>query len=174
MTDNQIDLNGFIIALCEAPKRWINQATDGLTEDQLHYRPTPDSNSIAWLIWHLSRWRDRISATVSGEVEVWISDGWDRRFNMESGRTGLGDTTEQVAGFRVDRDLLMGYANAAHDALVQRVSKLTPEQFEQSTEYRPGVERPAWSALVSVMEDSAEHTGQINYLRGMITGPGWR
>ena len=105
---------------------------------------------------------------------MWISDGWDRRFSMESDRTGLGDTPEQVASFRVDRDVLMGYANAAHNAIVQRVSKLTPEQFVATTEYRPGVTRPAWNALVSVMEDSAEHTGQINYLRGMINGPGWR
>jgi hypothetical protein len=93
---------------------------------------------------------------------------------MSPDRTGLGDTLEQVAAFRVDRDTLLGYAEAAHQALVQRVSQLTPEQFEGPVEYVPGSSRPAWRALVSVMGDSSEHTGQINYLRGMVSGHGWR
>jgi hypothetical protein len=48
------------------------------------------------------------------------------------------------------------------------------EQLEQSIEYAPGSERPAWRALISVVEDTAEHVGQINYLRGMVSGHGWR
>ena len=174
MPDSKVDLNQFIIALSESPRRWINEATGGLTEEQLFYQPTSDTNSIAWLIWHLSRWRDKVSASIVGEPQVWTSQGWDRRFNISAERTGLGDTPEQVAAFRVDRDTLLGYAEAAHQALVERVSRLTPDEFEKPVEYTPGSSRTAWRALISVMGDSSEHTGQINYLRGMITGKGWR
>src|SRR3546814_8941573 len=31
---------------------------DGLSEDQLAHRPGPGANSIAWLIWHLTRVQD--------------------------------------------------------------------------------------------------------------------
>jgi hypothetical protein len=55
MSDSKVDLIQFIIALCESPYRWIKEATDGLTNEQLFYQPTPHSNSIAWLTWHLSR-----------------------------------------------------------------------------------------------------------------------
>jgi len=174
MTTEKVSLNQFIIALCESPNRWIHQSTDGLTDEQLYYRPSSDTNSIAWLIWHLSRWRDKISAAVVGEPQVWASEGWAQRFDIDPDRTGLGDTLEQVAAFRVERDLLLGYASAAHNAIVERVSRMTAEQFEKEIEYSPGSSRPAWRALVSVMGDSSEHTGQINYLRGMITGHGWR
>ena len=174
MNDNKVDLNQFIIGLCESPYRWIKQTTDELTEEQLYYQPTPDTNSIGWLIWHLSRWRDRISANIAGEPQVWVSEGWDKRFSMGGERTGLGDTLEQVAAFRVERDALLGYAEAAHQAIVERVSKFTPEQLVEPIEYSPGSSRPAWRALISVVEDSAEHTGQINYLRGVILGHGWR
>ena len=75
MAENSVDLNQFIIALCQAPYRWIKQATDGLTEEQIYSQPTPDTNSIGWLIWHLSRSRDRISAEVAGEPQVWTSEG---------------------------------------------------------------------------------------------------
>jgi hypothetical protein len=174
MTSEKVTLNQFIIALCESPNRWIHQATDGLTDEQLYHQPTSDTNSIAWLIWHLSRWRDKISASVAGEPQVWASEGWAQRFGIDPDRTGLDDTLEQVTAFSVERDLLLGYASAAHNALVERVSRMTPEDFGKEIEYMPGSSRPAWQALVSVMGDSSEHTGQINYLRGMITGRGWR
>ncbi|MDA0734896.1 MAG: DUF664 domain-containing protein [Chloroflexi bacterium] len=174
MVDDNITLNRFTIALCEAPFRWIKQATEELADEQLYYQPTPETNSIAWLIWHLSRWRDKISATVADEPQVWVSEGWSQRFGMSNDRTGLGDTLEQVTSFRVERDLLAGYAAAAHNAIVARLSRLTPKQFEKSIEYAPGSVRPAWRALISVIEDSAEHAGQINYLRGMVSGHGWR
>ena len=174
MTTQKVSLNQFVIALCESPNRWIQQATDGLTDEQLHLQPSPDTNSIAWLIWHLSRWRDKISATIAGEPQVWISGGWAQRFNIDPDRTGLGDTPEQVAAFRVDRNLLLGYASAAHNAIVERVSSMTADQFGMEIEYQPGSSRPAWRALISVMGDSSEHTGQINYLRGWMTGQGWR
>ena len=174
MTTEKVSLNQFIIALCESPNRWINQATDGLTDEQLYYRPSSDTNSIAWLIWHLSRWRDKISAAIAGEPQVWASEGWAQRFNIDPDRTGLGDTLEQVANFAAEPELLLGYASAAHNAIVERVSRMTPEDFDREIEYMPGSSRPAWRALISVMGDSSEHTGQINYLRGMITGQGWR
>ena len=174
MTTEKVSLNQFIIALCESPNRWIHQATEGLTDEQIYHQPSSDTNSMAWLIWHLSRWRDNISAAIAGEPQVWVSEGWAQRFDIDPGRTGLGDSLEQVAAFKVERGLLLGYASAAHNALVERVSRMTPEDFEKEIEYSPGSTRPAWRALISVMGDSSEHTGQINYLRGMITGSGWR
>jgi hypothetical protein len=174
MTTDRIDLNRFIVDRLDAAYRWIENLSEGITDEQFYYQPTEDSNSIAWLVWHLSRWRDRISASVAGETEVWVSDGWAQRFGMPEERTGLGDTAEQVAAFRVPRDQVLGYAEAAHRAIVERVRKLTPEQFDQQAEYTPGNLRPTWQVLAGVIGDSTEHVGQINYLRGMTAGLGWR
>ena len=69
----EVTLNQFIIALLEAAYRSIKQATDDLTDEQLYYQPTAETNSIAWLVWHLSRWRDAVSATISGESQIWMS-----------------------------------------------------------------------------------------------------
>ena len=174
MGGDQVDLNQLIVAQLDSAYRWIAMAADGLTDEQLYYQPTSDTNSIAWLVWHLSRWRDAKGATISGMPQVWISEGWAERFGIAADRTGLGDTAEQVASFRADRDSLLGYAGAAHRAIVECVSKLAPEQFEQPVEYMPGDLRPVWTVLIGVVGDSTQHVGQINYLRGMITGLGWR
>ena len=143
-TENSVDLNSFIVALTEAPYRWIKDASENLNDEQLYHQPTADTNSIAWLIWHLSRWRDKISAAAAGESQVWVKGGWDKRFGMSSDRTGLGDTTEQVASFRIGRAELFGYAESAHNALVEWVASLSIEQLEQEIEYNADQGSPAW------------------------------
>jgi hypothetical protein len=86
----------------------------------------------------------------------------------------LGDTPEQVAAFRAERDILFGYVDAAHRAPIERVAHLTATRFEQPVDHPPGTSRPAWQALAGMCGDSYQHAGQIAYLRGMITGYGWR
>ena len=174
MTTEHVDLNKFIVDRLDAAYRWIERLSEDVTDEQFYYQPKDDCNSIAWLVWHLSRWRDRTSANVSGQTQVWISQGWAQRFGMAEERTGLGDTPEQVAAFRVPRDQVLGYAEAAHRAIVERVVNLTPEQFERQVEYSPGNVRPAWQVLAGAIGDSTEHVGQINYIRGMTAGLGWR
>ena len=174
MTTEHVNLNLFIVDRLEAAYRWTERLSEDMTDEQFYYQPTPDTNSIAWLVWHLSRWRDRISASVTGEAQVWISEGWAQRFGIEAERTGIGDTPEQVASFRVPRDQVLAYAGAAHRAIVERVSRLTPEQFDNPVEYVPGDLLAALRVLAGVIGDSTEHVGQINYLRGMTAGLGWR
>ena len=169
-----IDLNGFIRAVFESSYGWIKNACDGLTEEQLHYQPAKDSNPIAWLVWHLSRVKDRVTATISGEGEVWVTEGWNERFGIDADATGAGDSPEQVAALRVNSDLLFGYADAAHRVTLQRLAEITPERLGQPVEYVLGDTRPAWQAIRGMLGDSYQHTGHITYVRGMITGYGWR
>ncbi len=75
MTTEHIDLNRFIVDRLDASYLWIERLRDGITDEQFYYQPSADSNSIAWLVWHLSRWRDRTSAIVSGEIQIWTSEG---------------------------------------------------------------------------------------------------
>src|SRR5438128_11818998 len=124
MTSDGVDLNQFIIALLEAAYRSLKQATEGLTDEQLYYQPTTETNAIAWLVWHLSRWRDAISATISGEPQVWVCEGWAARYGMSGERTGMGDTPSQVTAFRVERAVLFCYVVSAHRVAVERVYTL--------------------------------------------------
>jgi len=174
MTTEKVNLNLFIVDRLDAAYRWIEQLSEDVTDEQFFHQPTSDTNSIAWLVWHLSRWRDRVSALVAGETQVWISEGWAQRFGMAEERTGLGDTPEQVSSFRVPRDQVLGYAASAHRAIVERVLKIPPEQFDQEVESAYGDRRPVWRLMAGVIGDSTEHVGQINYLRGITAGLGWR
>ena len=176
MTDNgPIDVTTFALALLEGAHRTLTQAMDGLTEERLCQQPSPDTNSIGWLAWHLSRWKDRFAADAAGEPQVWVSEGWAGRFGMDEERHGQGDSLEQVAAFRPAHELLQGYVEAAHAATVERVARLTPERLLEEAPYVPGgTARPIWRSLAGTVSDFSQHTGQIAYLRGLITGYGWR
>jgi hypothetical protein len=79
-----------------------------------------------------------------------------------------------VKAFRVERENLFGYAEAAHRETIERVKHLATTRFDEPVEHPPGTSRPAWQALAGMCGDSYQHAGQIAYLRGMITGYGWR
>ena len=171
--DEPIDLIGFMQAVVDRSYRWVKDACDGLNEDQLRYQPTPESNSIAWLVWHSSRVKDQVTARISREDEVWVTEGWAQRTGMESDATGVGDSPEQVASFPVASRLLFGYADSAHRAAMRRLSTVTPAQLAQPVEYVLGDTRPNWDAIRGMLGDSYSHAGQVAYLRGMVTGRGW-
>lgn len=163
------------VALLENAYRALRRAMDGLTEEQLHWRPKPHTNPIAWMAWHQSRWKDRYGALLAGGPEAWVSDGWAQRFGMAPERTGLGDTEAQVAAFHATPDLLSGYVEAAHRAVVERVKGATPVQWTRPVQYITGRGEPipAWRAFINTAMDFTQHTGQIAYVRGLITGRGW-
>lgn len=170
-----VDLGHFAVIYFEQTYRTVLEALDGLTDEQLYQQPTADTNSIGWLVWHLFRWQDQLASRAAELPEVWREQGWPERFGVAPERTGQGDTLEQVADFRPARDVLMGYAKAVHEAVADRLAALTPERFAGAAGYADGrPPRPLWRSLAATMSDTGQHTGQIAYLRGLITGYGWR
>src|SRR5699024_3965243 len=81
----------------------VHSAVEGLDADQLAYRPTETSNSIAWLVWHLTRIQDDHIADVAGSEQIWTAAGWTRQFGLplEVSDTGFGHSPEDVAAVRV-------------------------------------------------------------------------
>src|SRR5579863_9321186 len=92
----------------------VHHAVDGLSTSELAFRVDNDANSIAWLVWHLTRVQDDHISDVSGVEQVWTSGGWADRFGLPFGRlaTGYEQTSEEVAAVQVDAELLTAY----HDA----------------------------------------------------------
>ena len=109
----------------------------------------------------MSRARDLITSNISGENQVWISNGWADRFGLDAEDVGIGDSPEKVAAFHAGRSLVMGYLDDAHEATMRRLSMIPTEQFDQLVVYALGDTRPVWRALVGMPGDSTQHTGQI-------------
>ena len=62
----------------------VHAAVADLTPEQLAYRVNSDANSIAWLVWHLTRIQDDHIAGVAQTGPVWTSGSWVERFGFRS------------------------------------------------------------------------------------------
>jgi hypothetical protein len=147
----------------------VDELTDRLTDDQADYRPSPEANSIAWLIWHSARVQDIQLAPIAGVEQVWLRDGWVDRFGLDLPRndTGYGHSAEEVAKVRASADLLSGYYRAVHKVTLEYVAGVTADELSRivDTNWDPPV--TASARLVSIIDDCAQHLGQAAYVRGI-------
>src|SRR4030081_2276675 len=93
-------------------------AVEGVGLARLTEAPVPGTNSIAWLVWHLTRVQDHHVADAFGGDQIWMSEGWAERFDLglPVGGTGYGHGPAQVAAVRASPRLLAGY----HAAVAER------------------------------------------------------
>jgi hypothetical protein len=143
---------------------------DGATQPLLAFRPDADANSIAWLVWHLTRIQDDHVADVAGREQVWTAQGWARRFDLpfDDADTGYGHSPTEVDAVRVDPELLTGYLDAVHEQSVAFVSGLGPEDLDRIVDERWDPPVSLGVRLVSVINDDQQHVGQAAYVRGLI------
>ena len=150
--------------------RIVHASGEGLTQDQLAYRPEQSANSIAWLIWHLTRIQDAHLAPATGLDEAWFEHGWDDRFGMPGDHSvGYGDGPVQVAALRPDTpELLLGYHDSVFERTCSYLDAIDADELDRVVDmsYDPPV--TAGVRLVSVISDNLQHAGQARYLRGII------
>jgi hypothetical protein len=146
-------------------------AIDGLTDDQLAARLAPDANSIAWLVWHLTRVQDDHVADVAGAEQVWTAQDFVTRFDLpfDSSATGYGMNSEEVGHVRVGAELLADYLRAVHEATVAYVATLVPEDLDRIVDERWDPPVTLGVRLVSVVSDDLQHAGQAAFARGLLT-----
>jgi hypothetical protein len=148
----------------------VHSCVDGLAPDDLAYRPDGAANSIAWLVWHLTRIQDDHVANVAGSDQVWTAGGWSDRFGLplDVADTGWGHGPDQVAAVRADAELLRGSYDATDEATLRYVRTLSSADLDRvvDTNWDPPVTLGV--RLVSVIGDDLQHVGQAAYVKGIV------
>ncbi|MFE2580793.1 DUF664 domain-containing protein [Streptomyces sp. NPDC059378] len=149
----------------------VHSVVEGLDPDDLHARPGPEANSVAWLVWHLTRVQDDHLADAFGLEQVWLSQEWEKRFGLDLPRldTGYGHTSAQVAKVRVDSGLLLtGYYDAVHEQSLTALRGVAAKDLEQVVDTRWDPPVTLGVRLISVLSDDLQHVGQAAYVRGLL------
>ncbi|MYS08573.1 DUF664 domain-containing protein [Streptomyces sp. SID6041] len=148
----------------------VHEAVEGLTEEQLATRIDPDANSIAWLVWHLTRVQDDHLAGAFDTDQLWEADGWRDRFGLPFGRgaTGYSQSSAEVGRVRASADLLLAHYDAVHARTVDLVRPVTNADLDRivDTAWDPPVTLGA--RLVSVIAEDLQHAGQAAFVRGVV------
>lgn len=116
----------------------VHEAVEGLTDEELAARVDPDANTVAWLVWHLTRVQDDHLADAFDTDQLWTSDGWADRFGLPFPKraTGYGQTSEQVGAVRAPAELLLGYHDAVHARTEELVRTLTNADLDRIVDTR--------------------------------------
>lgn len=156
----------------------LERTLNGLSVDDLKWQPQPDTNNIGWLAWHLTRVQDDHIASLMGEEQLWVKDGWHAKFNRPADPKdrGFGHTPEQVAAFESPgAEILLSY----HQAVLERSKRffLTLSETDLDRELNEPQYQPLPTVgvrLISVLADNLQHAGQAAYVRGLRQGKGWQ
>src|SRR5438270_3436145 len=106
----------------------LKAALEGLTAEQLAFRPPEHANSVAWLAWHLTRVEDDHISELAGTPQAWVAAGWHARFGKpaDPADTGFVYKAEAVAKIRPDGpEILVEYYDAVHKRSLDYLNKLT-------------------------------------------------
>ena len=118
----------------------VHEALRGLTPEQLAVRLDADANSIAWLVWHLTRIQDDHIAAVADVASVTVASG----------------------------DLLVGYYDAVHEQTIRFVERLTDPDLDRIVDEAWDPPVTLGVRLVSVINDNDQHAGQAAFVHGIV------
>ena len=148
----------------------VEEVLDGLKPEHLTIRLDSEANTIAWLVWHLTRVQDDHVAHVAGTEQAWTSGGWADRFGLplESSDIGYGHDSDKVAAVTAGVDELRGYHQAVYANTLRFVGELSDADMDRVVDDQWDPPVTLGVRLVSVVADDLQHAGQASYVRGIL------
>ena len=156
----------------------VSLAVAEVDDATLTARPNENSNSMAWLIWHMTRVMDRfIHFRIADQPQLWNSDAWNDRFSMPSNpqEYGLGWSNEQTAAWKSPpKGVLMAYFDAVNSTAADYLNSMSEADLDREIPFPALPDMvPVRKALGNLVWDNVAHGGQVAYLRGFFQGAGW-
>jgi len=166
-----VDVSGLLVEEFGRLPDLVREAVAGLDADQLATAPALGANTVAWLVWHLTRVQDHHLSEVMGAEQRYLADGWHERFGRgpDPEDHGYGHTPADVASVRPSSgDELVEYFEAVHDRTIGYLHGLTQADLDRVVDDRWDPPVTLGVRLASVLTDDLQHVGQAAYLRGLL------
>jgi hypothetical protein len=167
-----MDLKAYIKMEFDGLKHNAERALQGLTQSELNWRPACGCNSIGLILYHIARSEDGlIQHELSHEKEVWETGKWYQKLNLPLTDGGSHYTVDQVNAFTPPAlaDIL-NYWEAVRSHNMKFLDTFSPEQLDRKVTLKFAGEVPAAFVYSLVVSHSAQHIGEISYLRGLQRG----
>ena len=110
---------------------FVPELFKGVSDEQARARPS-GVNSIAWLVWHLSRVQDAVTSRLLADRPQVLDEGrWNRAMGIDRRDVGSGMTDAEVDALSaaIDPAGLRGYHRAVADATKRVAASLAPEAW---------------------------------------------
>ena len=182
------------IATYHLTHRRILDMAEKLTEAQLGWQAVPGSQTIAFHLWHISRWADHFQAAVPGMTpelgqrlgpgqQIWEVEDLATHWGFEPAQLGYAATGMQMPGDIATglvfppRAELLRYLHQVFTAAGRAVDAIDDQQFAAAEQPQPlteGIwgEGTVGAAILTHIVHENRHLGAIECLLGLQTGSG--
>jgi uncharacterized damage-inducible protein DinB len=169
---SKVELKDLTISGLNFVKQSTARAIDGLSREELMWRPAEESNSMGIILFHMARSEDRfIQGRVRETQEVWESGKWHLKLNLPESEGSAPYTAEQVNSFVVpELENLMEYADAVRTSTIQYLKDTPIEDFERIINMPRRGDIKIGDVIALALVHLAQHAGELSYLRGMQRG----
>jgi hypothetical protein len=165
-----MDAKEIVVASLKQSRAYLERALDGLSQEDIAWRPSEECNCIAFIAWHTARVEDFfISRVIQRQGQVYETQGWQEKLGTPDD-SGFGYSVEQLKEWPVPKLAdLVGYVDAVRANTSSLLDGLTPEKMLELA--RPDRPPDTIGAVFSrIITETALHMGQIDYIRGIHLG----
>ena len=127
----------------------ISRTVEGITEEDAKWKPTEESNSIAWTLNHMSRIANvSIPRIIKGNQE-YKPAGWPDDYKEQDHKV----------------EKMLKDINTAKKVVLKDIGNLTSEQLEEEIPLWRGKQKRK-TGIFAYLGELVHHKGQIAYLKG--------
>jgi hypothetical protein len=166
-----MELKTYIKNELDGLKRVSTRILDNLTQQEMMWRPACGCNSMGLILFHVARSEDSfIQAALQNKPQIWESEKWYQKMNLAEDEIGAHFTIDQVNAFPVpDMKDILNYHEDVRAKTLNYLSNLDLREFDKPVKLRFGDFTVA-GIFGLIVSHTAEHLGEISYLRGMLRG----
>ena len=141
-----------------------------LSDEQLAWRPTPKSHSIAFTLWHTARAEDNFQNDVNRRGTIWSNGGFAEKWGYPETGVGTGWDDERAASLPMPgKERLLEYVRAVFAACDEAADSLDePLLNEVRHSGFLGKDDIVGEILLGSMTHANRHLGEMEYIKGLL------
>jgi hypothetical protein len=153
-------------------ERGVKRVLNGLTQDEVMWRPACGCNSIGLILFHAARSEDSfVQARIQSKPEVWKTGQWYKKLNLAENEAGAHYTAEQVNAFPVPKlEDLLAYYTTVRAQTLDYLKTMTAADFDKKITMPHFGELTVAAIFSIIVGHASQHIGEISYLRGLQRG----
>lgn len=149
----------------------LDTAVNGMTAEQLNFRPKEGGVSPFFSLWHYVRTEDNIvNFVIQRRNTAWLEGGYDQVFGLHRTGQGTSMTEDEANAVRInDVKRWMEYQQKVWQATDEYLASMSPSEFEERrVTIKPVGEMSLWDGLYGMcLSHGYRHVGEIEYARGV-------
>jgi len=158
-----------LLMTLERSQGYLATALDGLTQEEIAWKPKNECNSIAFILWHTARVEDYfVNRVILHGKEIYETDGWQEKLGTPVKVAQY--TAEELQAWPVPKlEVLREYAESVRNKTLSFINSISNDKLSELP--RPDRSNDSIGTMLCTLStEVALHVGQIAYLRGVQRG----